>query len=134
MWEDIAWTLGPLAVLVGMIVIAYRIEPHWIAKDASRFITVAQEIDIDGRAVSRRREVRVAFVPEGGLLVSRRALMRTTSKLWRVHAKSPDPPRGRAVYLLSQQPYDPMGYLLALRVPATSKVVGQLDALLPTPA
>jgi hypothetical protein len=71
-------------------------------------------------------------MPDGGLIVSRRSLARTRSGIWRLQAKSPKPPRRRAVYLLRPVPEDPDGDLLTLRIPANSRIVPTLDGLVPS--
>jgi hypothetical protein len=129
--SDLLWLLGAIVVCGGMFLVASRIEPHWVAKDGSRFLTTAQPIDRSGRNIGRKREVRVAFLPDGALLVSRRSIARTKSGVWRIEARSPHPPRGRQIYLLREIPPDPDGDLLAIRLPANSKVVPALDRLTP---
>jgi hypothetical protein len=128
---NLLWTLGAIAVCAGMFFIAARMEPHWVAKDGTRFITTSQLIDRFGETIGRRREVRAAILPDGSLLVSRRSIIKTTSGVWRIQAKSPNPPKGRHIYLLREIPPDPDGELLALRVPASSKIVPALDAITP---
>ena len=120
---NLLWTLGAIAVCAGMFFIAARMEPHWVAKDGTRFITTSQLIDRFGETIGRRREVRVALLPDGSLMVSRRSIIKTSSGVWRIQAKSPNPPKGRQIYLLREIPPDPDGELLALRVPASSKIV-----------
>ena len=44
-----------------MLVIAQRIEPHWVAKDGKRFLTTSELVDRDGNSIGRRREVRGAI-------------------------------------------------------------------------
>lgn len=129
--SDLLWLLGAVVVCGGLFLLASRIEPHWVAKDGSRFLTTAQPIDRSGRNVGRKREVRVAFLNGGDLLVSRRSILRTATGIWRIQARSPRPPKGRQVYLLRGVPADPDGELLAIRVPAGSKVVPTLDQLTP---
>ena len=73
----------------------HRIEPHWVAKDASRFLTVAQELDRLSPRSAASEEVRID--EEAGLLIGRRSLMRPPG-VWRVAAKTPDPPRSKTVY------------------------------------
>jgi len=128
---DLLWALGAIVVCGGLFFIASRMEPHWVAKDGTRFITTSQLIDRVGETIGRRREVRVALLPDGGLLVSRRSIIKSTSGVWRIQAKSPNPPKGRQVYLLREIPPDPDGELLALRVPASSRIVPTLDAVTP---
>ena len=128
---DLLWMLGAIVVCAGLFFAASRMEPHWVAEDGSRFITTSQLIDRFGQSIGRRREVRVAILPDGGLMVSRRSLIKTTSGVWRIQAKSPNPPKGRQVYLLREIPPDPDGELLGLRVPASSRIVPALDAVTP---
>jgi len=128
---DLLWIFGTIAVCVGLYFLSSRIEPHWVAKDGSRFLTTSQLIDRFGHTIGRKREVRVALLPDGGLLVSRRSIVKTSSGIWRMQAKSPSPPKGKELYLLREVPPDPDGELLALRVPATSRIVPALDALAP---
>ncbi len=129
--SDLLWLLGAVVGCGGLFMLASRIEPHWVAKDGSRFLTTAQPIDRTGRNVGRKREVRVAFLAGGELLVSRRSLVRTASGIWRIQARSPQPPKGRQVYLLREVPADPDGELLAIRVPAGSRVIPTLDEMTP---
>ena len=128
---DLLWVLGAIVVCGSMFFVASRMEPHWVAKDGTRFISTAQLIDRFGQTIGRRREVRVVILPDGGLMVSRRSLIKSTSGIWRIQAKSPNPPKGRQLYLLREIPPDPDGELLALRLPASSKVVPALDAVTP---
>jgi hypothetical protein len=128
---DLLWFVGAVLGCTGLFYLAWRIEPHWVAKDGTRFLTTAEPIDYLGRTVGRRREVRAAILPDGGLMVSRRSIVRSTTKIWRIEAKSPRPPNGKELYLLREVPSDPDGDLLALRVPAKSRIVPSLDALTP---
>lgn len=128
---ELLWLVGAIAVCAGLFYVASRIEPHWVAKDVSRFLTTAEPIDRFGHTAGRKREVRVALLPDGALMVSRRSILRSSTGTWRIQAKSPRPPRGKYVYLLREVPPDPDGDLLALRVPANSRVVPALDAVTP---
>jgi hypothetical protein len=129
-WLDLVGLIGIVVVCGGMYYLSTRIEPHWVAKDQSRFLTVAQELDHHGLPLGRRRDVRVNFDPGGeALLVSRRSWMRPTPARWTVKSKSTTG-RGRFVYVL--RPVEKIGdiALLALRVPQRSKAVPRLDELL----
>ena len=125
------WFLLAVAVCAGLLYLSRRIEPHWVAKDGSRFLTTAQPIDRTGASGGRTHEVRVALLPDGTLIVSRRSMLRTRSGVWRIQAKAPTPPRGKELYLLRPVPDDPMDDLLTLRVPSKSRVVPTLDELVP---
>jgi hypothetical protein len=131
---ELAWLLGSVALCAGLLYVAHRIEPHWVAKDGRRFLTSAQPIDRAGAPAGRMREVRVVVLSDGTLMVSRRSFWRTRSGIWRVQAKAPTPPRGRELYLLRPVPDDPMDDYLTLRVPSKSPVVGLLDERVPLPS
>ena len=125
--------LGFGAVFVvcgGLLYMANHIEPHWVARDGSRFLTTAQDLDQFGLPMGRRREVRVRIDEEAeALLISRRSLLRPSQGVWVVDAKAPDPPRNKTVYVLKEMTGSETNRV-ALRMPSDSKVVPRLDALL----
>lgn len=128
---DIVGFGGVLAVCAGMLYLASRIEPHWAAKDGSRFLTVAQELDQWGTPFGRKHEVRVNIDPDtDALVIRRRSLMRPSSDLYTLSAKVTSPPRGRAVFLLKKVNPTGEAVQLALRLPAKSKIVKRFDAIL----
>ena len=131
--EGFLWFLAAVVVCVSLFWLAYRIEPHWVAKDGVRFVTTAQLVE-SGNTPGVRREVRVAFVGDDQLMIARRSMLRTKSSMWRVRAKAPTPPRGKEIYLCEPVPADPMASSLLLRVPKKSRVVAALDALAPVAA
>ena len=128
--EGLLWFIAAVAVCGSLFWLAYRIEPHWVAKDGARFVTTAQVVE-PGVSPGVRREVRVAFVGDDQLLIARRSMLRTKSAMWRVRAKAPRPPRRKEVYLCEPIPADPMAPSLLLRVPKKSRVVPVLDAMAP---
>lgn len=131
MLGDVFWIVFAIAVCVGMLWLANRIEPHWTSKDGRRFLTTAQIIDRHGQTIERRREVRVTVAPDGTLHLSRRGVMRRDrNQLFEVGGKSPQPPRGRAVFVLDAIPADGTGNRLLLRLPARSPAVAVLDGVL----
>jgi len=125
----ILWVVLPIAACVGMWYLASRIEPHWVAKDGTRFVTTTQVVDGHGNAVGRRLEMRFAIQPDGTVLASRRGLVPTASQAFRVAARSSESARGRAIYLLDSIPPDAEGKRVAVRVPADSRIVPTLDRL-----
>jgi hypothetical protein len=129
-WIDIVGLLGIIVAAGGLYYLSSRIEPHWVAKDRSRFLTVAQDLDQHGIPVGRRRDVRVHMDDESeSLLVSRRSIMRQDSgTIWTV--KSMSTKGKRNTYVLRPEESSAGGGLLALRVPKDSKVVPRLDELL----
>ncbi len=81
--SSVLWFVGALVVCAALVYLAYRIEPHWVAKDASRFLTTSETIDHQGKVVSRRREVRGTIMNDGLIMLGKRTLVKTRSSLWR---------------------------------------------------
>src|SRR5690349_1504287 len=128
--SSVLWFVGAVAVCAVLIYVAYAIEPHWVAKDASRFLTTSETIDHQGKVVSKRREVRGTIMSDGLIMLGKRTMLRTRSSLWRLVGKAPEVRRGRVQYILDTVPADPFGEKLILRVPSSSRLVPRLDALL----
>jgi hypothetical protein len=127
---DIVGLVGILGGCAGLYYLSSRIEPHWVSKDQSRFLTVAQELDQHGLPIGRKRDVRVHIDDESdALLVSRRSFLRPSSAVWTVKSKSTIS-RNRNVYVLRPASPTPEVAFLAIRVPQSSKVTPRLDALL----
>lgn len=147
---DLLGLVGIIAACLGMLYLANRIEPHWVAKDQRRFLTTAQELDQWGTAFGRRHEVRVTIDTNDAVLnVSRRSMLKPTAGVWVIAARVPNPPRGRVVYLLQRvggtarppaksrfmgartpATVEPDPGKMALRLPTKSRVVPILDAML----
>ena len=127
---SILWFVIGVAVCAALLYVAYRIEPHWVAKDGNRFLATSETIDHQGKVVSRRREVRGTIMSDGLILLGKRTMLKTRSSLWQLSGKSPEVRRGRQQYILDTVPADPMGEKLILRVPSGSRLVPRLDALL----
>jgi hypothetical protein len=128
---DVVGLIAILGACGGLYYLSSRIEPHWVAKDGSRFLTVAQDLDEHGLPIGRRRDVRVQMDDESdALLISRRSFLRPDTAVWTVKSKS-TARRGRNVYVLRRQTVklDDVGFI-ALRVPDKSSVIARLDALL----
>jgi hypothetical protein len=127
---DVLGLLGIIVACGGLYYLSSRIEPHWVAKDGSRFLTVAQDIDQHGIPVGRRRDVRVHIDDESDvLLVTRRSILKPDSGTT-FTVKSRSAKGKRNVYVLRpDQPTTDVGFL-ALRVPKSSNVVPRLDELL----
>lgn len=118
-------------LVLGLLGLAYwgttRLEPHWSSKDGRRFTARVQVLYPDG-TTSGWQEVRATVTGDDALMLTSRGLARRlmSSRIdgtWTLRARSPKPPRRRQIYLLdgSQQ--------LALRLPASSRVVPVLDAI-----
>jgi hypothetical protein len=128
---SILWFVIGLAGCVALLYLAYRMEPHWVAKDGNRFLATSETIDHEGKVVSRRREVRGTIMSDGLIMLGKRTVLKTRSSLWRMVGKSAETKRGRLLYILDTVPADPMGEKLILRIPRSSRLVPRLDALVP---
>jgi len=128
---SILWFVIGVVACAALLYVAYRMEPHWVAKDGSRFLATSETIDHEGKVVTRRREVRGTIMSDGLIMLGKRSMMRTRSSLWRIAGKAPEVKRGRLLYILDTVPPDPMGERLILRIPRSSKLVPRLDALVP---
>jgi hypothetical protein len=80
--------------------------------------------------VTRRREVRGTIMSDGIIMLGKRSMLRTRTSLWRVVGRQPEVRRGRLRYVLDTVPRDAFGEQLVLRVPAKSRLVPRLEALL----
>ena len=129
---SILWFVIGVVVCAALLYVAYRIEPHWVAKDGSRFLATSETIDHQGKVVTRRREVRGTIMSDGLVMLGKRTMLKTRSSLWRVAGKAPELKRGRLLYILDTGPPDPMGEKLILRIPRSSKLVPRLDSLVPS--
>jgi len=123
---DLLGLVAVVAVCSAMLYLAYRIEPHWVAKDEQRFLTVAHDLDEHGIPAGRKHEVRV-YLDDDAVGVRQRGRRHRGTSIWTVSAKSPTPPRGRAVYFLKRVTGDSLTEQMALRLPATSKMISHLD-------
>jgi hypothetical protein len=121
---DWVWAIAAIAVVSLLGWIGFRIEPHWVSKDAHRFLCNGQLMSHLGEPVTRWRETRVIVESAGQVQVDQRRFpFRRTSAMWAVSGESPEPPRGRVVFLL--RGHDEVGQtqLMALRLPAKSRAI-----------
>lgn len=135
------------AVCALMLWAAYRVEPHWVSKDAQRMVCYGQGLGRDGHSDGRWREVRVTKVRKdtvevrprrGNLTAAARQRVSTKSSVqtrlpkasyWKVIGASDTPPKRRAVYLLDGGHDQGLPFMFALRMPANSKAIPMLDAI-----
>lgn len=123
---DALWLALLVAVAIGMLVLATRIEPHWASKDGRTFTCRIQELATDGRSGGRWMDAK-ATVVDGRISLARRGLLRARrdpEPPLPVLSRAPGGQTRFAVFLLegSQQ-------MVALRVPARSKAATTLDGL-----
>lgn len=137
--------IAVVGVCALMIWAAYLVEPHWVSKDGQRLVCYVQSMSIHGEPEGRFREVRVAKVNDSLVEVrqkgrmgrdhsSRNAMAMSLIKkrhrqgtYWNVVAVSPEPPKGKAIYLLGGNHDEGQPPLLALRIPSKSRAVPMLD-------
>lgn len=130
---EIFWLVVLVVVMGGMWWVAYKMEPHWSAKDGKRFLCSAQEI-VKGIPEGRPRETRVMVMPDGLLHVSVKRMMRRHHSRWVLVGKAPDPPKKLQVYLAQlRADGQTLPTMLSLRLPHNSRCVPVLDALLAEP-
>lgn len=128
---DVVWIALFVAVLVGMWWFAYRMDPHWSAKDGTRFLCMAQLV-LGNQPSDRFRETNVVVLPDGTLHVTRKRLARRQKSMWRLVGKGDTPPKGKVVFLARQVSggVEQQHELLALKIPEKSRVVPVLEAKL----
>ena len=127
---EIVWLLLAIVVCVGAGWLAVKIEPHWVSKDGTRFLTVGQRMDVRGERLGRWREMRVFVDRDGQVEIEEKRFMRRAVSYWTLEAESPEPPRRKAVFVLRGHDSAGTEVLLALRMPAKSRAVDQLRPLL----
>lgn len=110
-------------VAIGLVWVARRIEPHWSSRDGHRFIARAQALGAGDIPEGGWVEVRGAVDGDQIILSARGRRAGRLRGTYRVTTKSPEPPRGKAVYLLSGD------RRIVLRMPGSSRTVAVLDQL-----
>lgn len=119
---DVVWLAVVLAGCALALWGASKIEPHWVSKDGRKFIASVQVIGRNGD-LSRPQEVRGAITEDGEVWLRSRKRIGRFQGIWVLAGASPEPPRGKRIYLLRGTPD------VALRVPTSSRLVERLDAL-----
>ncbi|MEY2402382.1 MAG: hypothetical protein QOJ08_2493 [Ilumatobacteraceae bacterium] len=127
------WFLLAIAVCAGLVYLGYRIEPHHVSRDGTRFLCTGQWISAEGDNDGRRREVWVSVVSPGQLQVDVKRRLHHDVTTWSLEGKSAAPPRKRAVYVL-RAPHALGGTeRMSITMPSNSRATAILDAMLPSP-
>ena len=124
---DVVWFLGFCALMVFLWWFAYRMDPHYSSKDGTRFLCNAEDL-VDAEPFGRKREHVVTVDHDGVLLVSQKKFAKRSKERWALVGKSPEPPRGKMVYVIRQ--FDEGKWLpdmMTLSLPAKSRSVPVLD-------
>jgi hypothetical protein len=130
---NVFWMVLALAVCVGLVYLGYRIEPHHVSRDGTRFLCTGQWISPDGDTDGRKREVWVTILSPGQLQVDVKRRLHHDVTTWALEGKSPAPPRKREVYVLRAP--DALGgtQRMTITMPSKSRAIAMLDAMLPSP-
>jgi hypothetical protein len=126
---DALWIVGFVAVLAGLYYAAFRVDPHWASKDGRRFVCHGQLVDHHGNTLHTWREYRFEVIDHQRIFARRRSRWtRRNEGVWRVSAKSENPPKKREVYLLASAESGNTDQM-AIRLPASSRAVEVLEAM-----
>ena len=128
---DVLWLVLAIAICIVVAWLGYRIEPHWVARDGSRFLCNGQKLSLQGEPLARWRETRVIVLTRGRFQIDQKRFMRRTSSSWILEGEAPTPPRRKRVFLLRGHDEKGLPVLLALRMPATSRAAAILESFLP---
>jgi hypothetical protein len=130
---DVFLMVLAVALCVGLVYVGYRIEPHHVSKDGRRFLCTGQWISAEGSNEGRKREVWVSVLPSGQLEVDVKRRMHHDVTTWALEGKSSSPPAKREVYVLRTLHALGGTQRMTIKLPAKSRAVAILDAMLPSP-
>lgn len=126
---EYVWFALLIVAMGGLWWVAYRMEPHWSSRDGHRFLCMAQDLP-DGFSPGRLRETRVTVLDDGALVIGQKRSMRRRQSIWTIEGKASDPPPRREVYVVRERVDGSAGKRMAIRLPAKSRSVAVLDALI----
>ncbi len=126
--------LVAIAICAGLLYLGYRIEPHHVSRDGSRFLCTGQWLSAQGDTDGRKREVWVNVLPDGQLSVDVKRRLRHDVTHWWVEGKAAKPPPRREVYVLRTINILGTTERMTIKVPSKSRAVSILDEVMNTPA
>ena len=127
--SDLWWIVGFVAVLAGLYYVAFRVDPHWVSKDGRRFICHGQLIDNHGNTLQTWHEYRFEVIDNTRIMGRRRSPWAHRSQgVWRVAAKSDNPPKKREVFLLASTESG-ITDQMAIRLPSSSRAIHVLEGM-----
>ena len=129
---DVFLMLLAIAVCVGLLYLGYHIEPHHVSRQGDRFLCMGQWLSPRGEADGRRREVWINVLETGHLQVNTKRRLRHDVSTWSLEGKAASPPPRKAVYVL-RTVNTGATERMTIKIPAKSRAVHILDALLPNP-
>jgi hypothetical protein len=127
------WFLLAIVVCAGLVYLGYRIEPHHVSRDGTRFLCTGQWISAEGDNDGRKREVWVSVISPGQLQVDVKRRLHHDVTTWSLEGKSEAPPRKRAVYVLRAPHVLGGTQRMSITMPSNSRAIAILDAMLPSP-
>ena len=127
---EILSVVAVLALCAALFWLGFRVEPHWVSKDARRFVCNGQLLNARGEPQSRWRETRIVVGDDNELHVGQKKYLRRKETSWTVSSRSEAPPRNREIFLLSGVDEDGLPALLALRLPKSSRAIPTIQGLL----
>lgn len=113
---------------VGAHLLARRLQPFWVSRDGTRFITIARELDRDDELTGVRRDLHGGFAG-GELVVKLRTGMRNRRSRYLVAERRRLDDRAWWYVLRPADDADALP-AVAARVPADTPVAARLDVLL----
>ena len=131
---DVFLMLLAIAVCVGLLYLASRIEPHHVSRKGDRFLCTGQWLSPQGDADGRRREVWINVLGTGQLQVDTKRRLRHDVTNWSLEGKAASPPPRKAVYVLRTITSLGTTERMTIKIPANSRAVTILDAMLPSPS
>jgi hypothetical protein len=129
---DLFWLVLAVAVCAGLFYAGYLIEPHRVSKDGKRFLCTGQWISASGDNEGRRREVWISVLPSGQLEVDVKKRLHHEVTTWALEGKGSTPAPKKAAFVLRTLSEGATQRMI-LTMPAKSRAVTSLDALLPSP-
>jgi len=127
---DFVWIALLVTVMGGMWWVGYRMEPHWVSRDGTRFLCTAQELN-GSQTVGHPRETRVLITHDGALCVTQKHMMRRRTTMWTLVAKAPEASRKIQTYVATHREVGSrIESHLAIRVPTKSRCIAILDDIL----
>jgi hypothetical protein len=124
---DVLWMLVAIAVCAGLLYLGYRIEPHHVSRDGSRFLCTGQWLSVQGGTDGRKREVWIKVLPKGQLEVDVKRRLRHDVTHWWIEGKAEKPPPRREVYVLRTTNVLGQTERMTIKVPSKSRAVPILD-------
>lgn len=124
---DVLLLIVATAVCAALLYLGYRIEPHHVSRDGSRFLCTGQWLSEQGDVDGRKREVWVKVKPRGQLEVDVKRRLRHDVTQWWIEGKAAKPPPRREVYVLRTTNILGQTERMTIKVPSKSRAVPVLD-------